>query len=105
VILLVQGIHSLHLRGSINIDSLVNQILRIIPFFSTMIVKVLTHQHYALVQTLASDQFVMEKCHVRLLAICVISHPGDPDQFIKLISGLVRFVVSLDFCFLIVFFL
>jgi hypothetical protein len=55
-----------------------------------MIVKALSTADFALIQRVLFDQWQLQKCHNRLRAIEVISHPPDIDIFRSFTLELVR---------------
>ena len=59
-----------------------------------MIVKALSNQDFALIQQLCFDQWHLQKCHARLRALEVISHPPDLEMFQKLVDDLVSHFTS-----------
>ena len=59
-----------------------------------MQVKAISNQDFGLIQRVCFDQWYLQKCHARLRALEVISHPPDIDIFQKLVGELVCFDVS-----------
>ena len=60
-----------------------------------MIVKALSNQDFALLQRVCFDQWHVQKCHARLHAIDISSHPPDAEIFKKFVSELVSPLVFL----------
>jgi hypothetical protein len=54
-----------------------------------MIVKAISNQDFALIQSICFDQWHIQKCHGQLRAIEIISHAPDPELFQKFVSELV----------------
>ena len=85
---------SSHLEGTFLIDFPVNRPSGFILLkkFTTseMIVKPLSNADCALIQRICSDQWSIQKCHNRLRALEVISHPPDEAVYRRFTLEMVR---------------